>query len=147
MQLWIIFWESWCHSKGAAGHFLLPPPQSKINHSLDNQLKKDDSPTLNRHFVIPNTFNHIVLGFSSSRPSWDPSPADDCVPPLFGSRRVHTRLRERGEGVPIRTRGQTLWYGPLGLYLLCAFNALHLLGINWSVKLKLDITTKVSYRI
>ncbi len=46
-----------------------------------------------------------VLGFFSSRPNWDPQ---TCVPP--GSGGGHTRLRERGWGVPIRTRGQTLWY-------------------------------------
>ncbi len=43
-----------------------------------------------------------VLGFFSSRPNWDtttPSPAG-----------VVFSLRERGWGVPISTRGQTLWY-------------------------------------
>jgi hypothetical protein len=43
-----------------------------------------------------------------------PLPAGECVPspPPLGFRgEGHTRLRERvGLGVPIRTRGQTLWY-------------------------------------
>jgi hypothetical protein len=52
-----------------------------------------------------------VLSFFSSRPNWDspnPSPAGECVPP-FGSGGTPSR-GERGWGVPIPTRGQTLWY-------------------------------------
>ncbi len=63
------------------------------------------------------TVNHRVdrvLSFLSSRPNWEyptPSQAGECVPPPpFGSGGKHTRLRERGWGVPIPTRGQTLWY-------------------------------------
>jgi hypothetical protein len=40
------------------------------------------------------------------------------MPPMFGSEgEGHTRLRERGWGVPIPTRGQTMWYS---VYLVCA---------------------------
>jgi hypothetical protein len=49
--------------------------------------------------------------FFSSRPNWDPPPPhpEASVSPLR-FRGGHTRLRESGWGVPIRTRGQTLWY-------------------------------------
>jgi hypothetical protein len=63
-----------------------------------------------------------VLSFFSSRPNWDPppSPAGDC-PPLWFRDGVHSDTNDvdvthslAGEGfgcgVPIRTRGQTLWY-------------------------------------
>ncbi len=62
-----------------------------------------------------------VPGFLSSRPNWvrtPPSPAGECLlpsPPLFPG--GHTRLQERGWADPIRTRGQTLWYGTLGIIL------------------------------
>jgi hypothetical protein len=40
-----------------------------------------------------------------------PHPQASVPPPSFGSvREGHTRLRERGGGVPILTRGHTLWY-------------------------------------
>ncbi len=40
-----------------------------------------------------------------------PSLAGECVPPPFDSEREgHIRLGERGWGVPISTKGQTLWY-------------------------------------
>jgi hypothetical protein len=52
-----------------------------------------------------------VLSFFSSRRNWDsptPNPAGESPPPLVRGG-GHTRLRERGEGVPIQTRRQTLW--------------------------------------
>ncbi len=58
-----------------------------------------------------------VLGFFSSRPDWDspiPSPAGECAPPpllWLGGGGGCTLVRRRGGwGVPILTRGQTLWY-------------------------------------
>jgi hypothetical protein len=42
-----------------------------------------------------------------------PSPAGECAPPLV-PREGHTRLRERGGGVPVPRRGHSLWYS---LYL------------------------------
>ncbi len=60
-----------------------------------------------------------VLGFFLSRPNWDP--------PLLTCRRVctplwfsggHICLRDRGRGVPIRTRGKIHW-GTLAVYVLC----------------------------
>jgi hypothetical protein len=54
-----------------------------------------------------------VLSFFSSRRNWDspnPSPAGECVPPLFGSVGRGTLAGERGGKVPIPTRGHTLWY-------------------------------------
>jgi hypothetical protein len=51
-----------------------------------------------------------VLSFFSSRWNWNsPSPAGECAPPpppLVPGGEGHTRLR----GVPIPTRGHTLWY-------------------------------------
>jgi hypothetical protein len=65
--------------------------------------------------IVINSLRHRVdrvLGFFSSRPNWDPpthSSPKECVPlPLVPG--VHTRLREKDGGVPIQTRGQTLWY-------------------------------------
>jgi hypothetical protein len=50
-----------------------------------------------------------------------PSHASECLPPtLLG---VYTRLRERGCGVPIRTRGQILWYSRC-TYVLCVSSSL-----------------------
>ncbi len=46
-------------------------------------------------------------------------PQRRCLPP-FGSG-GHTRLRERGCEVPIRTRGQTLWYSRY-ICILCGTN-------------------------
>jgi hypothetical protein len=59
-----------------------------------------------------------VLSFSffSSRRNSDSPPTPHpqarvwTPPPLFGWGGGHTRLRERGWGVPIPTRGHTLWY-------------------------------------
>ncbi len=55
-----------------------------------------------------------VLGFFSSRLNWappTPSPAGKCVtrapPPSLSPGEGHTRLRERGWGVPIRTSEET----------------------------------------
>jgi hypothetical protein len=54
-----------------------------------------------------------VLSFFSSRPNWDsPSPShagECCIPPSLvpGG---HTWYRERGWGVPVRTRRHTLCY-------------------------------------
>ncbi len=48
-----------------------------------------------------------------------PSPASECVPLPLWFRGGHTRLREKGWGVPIRTRGQTLWYSRFFVYVLC----------------------------
>jgi hypothetical protein len=45
------------------------------------------------------------LSLQSSELGPSPSHAGEC-----GSRGKHTRLRERGGGVPILKRGQTLWY-------------------------------------
>jgi hypothetical protein len=43
----------------------------------------------------------------------------ECVPPPLWLQGGHTRLRERG-GVPIRTRGQTLWYSRY-IFILCLY--------------------------
>jgi hypothetical protein len=51
--------------------------------------------------------------FFSSRPNWDsptPSHGRGCTSTPFGSGGGHICLRERGVGVPIRTRGHILWY-------------------------------------
>ncbi len=67
-----------------------------------------------------------VLGFFSSSPNWDsPSPAGECVLPSFGLGGDTNSLREMGwgGGVPIQTRGQTLWYSRylpvIYMYALC----------------------------
>jgi hypothetical protein len=65
-----------------------------------------------------------VLGFFSSRPNRDsptPSPAGECVLPSFGSGGGYTLTAGEGVGgVPIPTRGQTLWYSRyLPIYALC----------------------------
>ncbi len=39
-----------------------------------------------------------------------PSPTSKCCPAPFGSRGGHTRLRERGWGEPIRTKGRIICY-------------------------------------
>jgi hypothetical protein len=39
-----------------------------------------------------------------------PSPAGECALHLWFRGGTHTRLRERGWGVPIRTRAHTLWF-------------------------------------
>ncbi len=52
----------------------------------------------------------LFLQSSELEPPAPPlSPAGDCVLLPFGSWGWHTRLRERRWGVPVRTRGQTLW--------------------------------------
>jgi hypothetical protein len=50
----------------------------------------------------------------SSRPNWDPPP-----------------LRVRGDGVPTRTRGQTLWYST---YVLCGYKLTDQILLNYVVK-------------
>jgi hypothetical protein len=40
------------------------------------------------------------------------------VLPPFGSRGGHTRLRERGWGEPIRTKGRTIWYSSYSIISL-----------------------------
>ncbi len=64
-----------------------------------------------------------MLSFFSSRPNWDsstPSHAGEFVyPPLwFRGGGMHTCLQEKGGGVPIQTRAQTLQYDNLGKYVL-----------------------------
>jgi hypothetical protein len=65
-----------------------------------------------------------VLGFFSSRPHWDPP-----APSLYPQASVSAPLWFRGDtlacgrgggGVPIRTRGQTLWHS-IGttIYVIC----------------------------
>ncbi len=54
----------------------------------------------------------------------------EVSPLLFWGK--HNRLRERGWGVPILTRGQTLWYSR---YILCA-TGLHYIAINKYVHTK-----------
>ncbi len=53
-----------------------------------------------------------------------PSPASECVPPLLwfrgGGGTHYTLAYGRGGGGPIPTRGQTLMYFFLGIYVLCA---------------------------
>ncbi len=54
-----------------------------------------------------------VPGFLSSRPSWVPHPLTSkrmLPPPIWVQVGGHTRLREMGQGEPIRTKRQTLWY-------------------------------------
>jgi hypothetical protein len=73
----------------------------------------ESSPSIRGQLIKGHRFDR-VLGFFSSRPNWGPptpSSAGKCVPPPFGSEGWgHTRLRGSVSGVPIRTRGQTLWY-------------------------------------
>ncbi len=58
----------------------------------------------------------------SCRPNRDPPTpslqASVSTPPLVPGGGEHTRWEKRGRGVPIQTRGQTLWY----YYVLCAIN-------------------------
>jgi hypothetical protein len=78
--------------------------------------------TDNLIFILSYLWIHItvhhrvdrVLGFFSSRPNWD-SPMHSLTrrrvfPPSLWFRGRDTRLRESEWGVPIQTRGQTLWY-------------------------------------
>jgi hypothetical protein len=64
-----------------------------------------------------------VLSFFSCRLNWDsptPSPAGECVPSLLWFRRVYTLACERGGGgIPIPTRGQTLWYSRYRYIYMC----------------------------
>jgi hypothetical protein len=66
--------------------------------------------------TLPSYRVDRVLGFFSSRPNWDhpPHPLDRrrarVCPPFAPGGGGQTRLREKGWEVPIRTRGQTLWY-------------------------------------
>jgi hypothetical protein len=89
----------------------LPPPPPAISEATTHRVDR-------------------VLGFFSSRPNGDPptpSTAGECVPlPLIPG--GNTIPRERGGGVPIRTRGQTLWYSRY----LCTFLPLPILCISLS---------------
>ncbi len=52
-----------------------------------------------------------------------PHPQASVSPSPFGCGwGEHTRLRERGWGVPVRTRGQTLWYSRYTVYVLSIWN-------------------------
>ncbi len=84
--------------------------------------------------VLPYRFHHrvgrVLSFFSSRRRSWNsltPLAAGECVPPHFGRGGGHTRLRERGWGVPIPTRGHTLWCSVYISTLLVSPAALHVL--------------------
>ncbi len=59
------------------------------------------------------------LQYFSSRPNWDPPTP---WPSHFGSRGggTHSLAGEGGWGVPIPTRGQTLWFSRYICYVLCA---------------------------
>ncbi len=49
----------------------------------------------------------------SRRRNWDfpnPSPAGECAPPFCSGGRDTLAGERRGGGVPIPTRGHTLWY-------------------------------------
>jgi hypothetical protein len=62
----------------------------------------------------------LILQSSELGPRPTPSPAEECKPlhPVPGWR--DTLACGRGGGrVPIRTRGQTLWYSRYTVYLLC----------------------------
>jgi hypothetical protein len=49
-----------------------------------------------------------------------PSPAGECAPLSLGFREGgHTRMRERGWGVSIRTKGQKLWYSRHNVLCAC----------------------------
>jgi hypothetical protein len=52
------------------------------------------------------------LSFQSSEMGLTPapSPPSECSPPQVPGGGGHTRLRERGRGESIRTKGQTDWY-------------------------------------
>ncbi len=77
-----------------------------------------------------------VRSFFSSRRNWDsptPSPTGECAPP-FRLVPGGTFACWRGSGgVPIPTRGHTLWYS-IFIYVLCAVDHLQgfSLGIWWS---------------
>ncbi len=62
-------------------------------------------------------------GFVSSRPNWNPPspyPQASVPPPLFGSNEgTHSLTGECVGGVPIRTRGKTLWYSRYICTVLC----------------------------
>ncbi len=54
-----------------------------------------------------------VPGFLSSLSNWlpPPPPASECCPPPFGSKGGDTLAYGRGgQGGPVQTKGQTLWY-------------------------------------
>ncbi len=51
----------------------------------------------------------------------------ECVPPLWFRREGHTRLSEKGWGVPIRTRGQTLILCTLWMFTMLLFHECNLL--------------------
>ncbi len=82
-------------------------------------------------------------GFLSSRPNWVLCPplhpqASVPPPPLLGPREGHICLRERGLGVPIRAKGQTLQYSryciiPFTEYFVLYFHA-------WSKNTKNSVT-------
>ncbi len=84
---------------------------------------------MNVQYLNLDTCKHRVdrvLGFFSCRPNWDPHsphppPAGECAPPLLVPVGGHTRLREKGWGVLIQTRGQTLWYSRY--FVLCTLCA------------------------
>jgi hypothetical protein len=77
---------------------------------------------LNKSAAVP-VYHRVdrVRGLFSSRPHWNsptPSPAGECVPPPFGwGGGTLARGRVVG-GVPIQTRGQTLWYSRY-IYTFC----------------------------
>ncbi len=69
-------------------------------------------------YSLKHRLDRVVV-FFSNRPNWSPtpSPTGECVQFWF---RWDTALAggRGGGGIPIRTRGQTLWY-PIGISVLC----------------------------
>jgi hypothetical protein len=78
-----------------------------------------------RPYSVWLSFRHRVdrvLSFFSSRPNWDSStPLGECVPPLWSRGEGTLACRRGGGGVPIPTRGLTLWYSRCTVYVLCGF--------------------------
>jgi hypothetical protein len=87
-----------------------------------------------------------IYSVQHSRPSWDPptpSPAGECVPPLVPG---DTRSLGVGGGVPIRTRGKTLWYSRYGLYFVLSSYGISARNSVKSVKISNPPPLRVQYK-
>ncbi len=70
--------------------------------------QEDSDGTNHRVYSVVCSIEWVLVQYLFPRPKWGPptpSPAGKCFPP-----RGHNRLRVKGWGGQIRTRGQVLWY-------------------------------------